>query len=1107
MRPILAFILLTGLIHAAEPAAPTPPAPEERIVMIGNTLGERMITYADFETELHLRYPAHSLVIRNLSHPGDTPAFRPRAGRNSPWAFPGADKLRPEFTNHLGQGRESTPDQWLDFLDADTILAFFGFNESFDGPDGVAKFEAELDAFAIHTLAQKYNGERAPRLVLVSPIAFEDRSDTLDLPDGTTENANLALYTEAMRRIAAKHGLTFVDLFTPTLAAFSANANLTPYIEAMRRSATTHRRAFVDLFTPTLDSFAGNFGPFTINGCHLNRAGYQLIAPLLADAAFGSDPVASTAPHETLQNAIDDKNWHWFNDYRILNGVHVFGRRERPFGPYNYPAEIKKLREMTALRDQAIWTLASSKSTDPAVDDAQTSELPEVETNFNRPITYLENDKALEKVKLADGFEASIFASERDFPNLRNPVQLTFDNRGRLWVAAIPSYPHYRPGDPRPNDKILIYEDTTGDGRADKETVFADGLHVVMGFEFTSRGVLVAQQPYLDLLIDETGDDRADRHERLLHGFCSHDTHHSIGAFTTDASGAIYMCEGLFLHSQVETPYGAVRGTGAAIFRFDPNSFRLERYVQSRFANPWGIGFDEWGQFFIADASGGQHWYGLPISAKVPHGYNINRNKAFVPRRARPTAGAEFIYSRHFPDEMQGDWAVNNSIGLLGTTTWKIHEDGAGFGGKIRGDLIESSDPNFRPVDLELAPDGSLYIVDWHNALIGHMQHNARDPNRDHDHGRIYRVTHKERPLVPIANVAGAGIPELLDNLKLPEYRTRHRSLRELRSHPQSDVMPALESWVSSLDADDPRHDHHLLQALWAAWGQNDIPPTLLDRVLTAPSHQARAAAVQVVRHTFRALENAPELLMRAANDPHPRVRLEAIMAASWMDDADGARIALEALKHPLDEWMGHAYEAAMVTLRPHVESLIAANTLDLADNPTAREFLTGEMKMDLPQDEDDAPPPPPEWLTGKDAERFTRGHEIYHRAGHCATCHGADGKGDGQFYPPLTPNPWVDGSVDRLIKLTLKGIWGPMEVDGKTYTPEGGVPPMTPFEGLLDDEETAAVLTYIRNTFGNKASPVEPGQVATIREEIKDKTGFYMVDEILEQHPLEETE
>ncbi|MYJ95501.1 MAG: dehydrogenase, partial [Proteobacteria bacterium] len=122
----------------------------------------------------------------------------------------------------------------------------------------------------------------------------------------------------------------------------------------------------------------------------------------------------------------------------------------------------------------------------------------------------------------------------------------------------------------------------------------------------------------------------------------------------------------------------------------------------------------------------------------------------------RPTAGSEFISSRNFPDRFQGDYLVNNTIGFLGTKQHAVVDDGAGYTGEPRQDLVASTDSNFRPVAIETAPDGSLYLVDWHNPLIGHMQHSARDPNRDHDHGRIYRVTYPGRDLVTSATVADA---------------------------------------------------------------------------------------------------------------------------------------------------------------------------------------------------------------------------------------------------------------------------------------------------------------------------------------------------------------
>ena len=163
----------------------------------------------------------------------------------------------------------------------------------------------------------------------------------------------------------------------------------------------------------------------------------------------------------------------------------------------------------------------------------------------------------------------------------------------------MPSYPHYQPGDPRPDDKLLIYEDLDGDGKADKETVFADGLHLPTGFELASEGVYLAQGTHLMLLSDTDGDDQVDQREILLSGFDDHDTHHVISAFCADPSGAIYMGEGTFLHSHIETAYGPVRSSNGGFFRYDPRRRHLERTARLSIPNPWGTAVDGWGRFSL----------------------------------------------------------------------------------------------------------------------------------------------------------------------------------------------------------------------------------------------------------------------------------------------------------------------------------------------------------------------------------------------------------------------------------------------------------------------------------------------------------------------------
>src|SRR5262245_43568259 len=172
---------------------------------------------------------------------------------------------------------------------------------------------------------------------------------------------------------------------------------------------------------------------------------------------------------------------------------------------------------MTANRDRRIWAVA--KGRDLKVDDSNTPPFIPVKTNKPGPgpngeHVFLDGDEAIGKMTVARGMRVNLFASEKQFPELAKPVQMSFDAKGRLWVAAWPSYPHWKPKDEM-NDKLLIFEDTNGDGRADKMTVFADKLHCPTGFELVNGGVLVAQAPDLMFLKDTDGDDRADVRTRV----------------------------------------------------------------------------------------------------------------------------------------------------------------------------------------------------------------------------------------------------------------------------------------------------------------------------------------------------------------------------------------------------------------------------------------------------------------------------------------------------------------------------------------------------------------------------------------------------------------
>ncbi len=1017
------------------------------ISMIGGNMGSRMMNYGLFETELHLRYPSSQLFIRNMCDGGDTPGFRPRSSRFNPWAFPGADKYQGELKKITDtEGSFESADEWLTRLKSDLVIGFFGFSESQAGPAGLAKFKAELNAFLVHSKDQGYNENYDTKFVLVSPTAMEDLSAKYDIPNGKKTNINLQLYTLAMKEIAAKHKVTFVDAYTPSTKWYTQSTE--------------------DL---------------TIDGVQLNELGYAKLAKLLSDEIFGAIKSQNETNRTLVNKMVNEKNWMWHNDYKIPNGVHVYGRRYNPFGPDNYPFEITKIREMTDIRDRAIWLAAETgQALNLDEEDAKTSKLPEVVSNFdpakNGNAKYLYGEEAINSFTMAPGYKVELFASEREFADLANPVQMTFDTKGRLWVATMPSYPHYKPGDSKPNDKLIILEDTNNDGKADKQSVFADGLHLPLGFEITKEGVYVSQGTNLVLLKDTNNDGKCDKQEIVLSGFDDHDTHHNSHSFTSDPSGAIYTGEGIFLLSNVEGPYGTMRASNGGFYRYSPQLKKLERTSQIAIPNPWGIAFDDWGQPFYAETSNPDvHWM-MPTTTLPRYGEVADKSAQLIEEahRVRPTSGLEFLHSRHFPDDVQGNMLINNTIGFLGMKAHNMKDDGTGYKSTHNKDIIVSADRNFRPVDMEIAPDGSLYVIDWHNVLIGHMQHNARDPYRDHVHGRVYRITYPGRPLLTPAQIDGASVETLLNNLKEPEFRTRYRTRAELRNRDAADVLPKIKSWIAALDKTDPRYEHHMLEGLWVSWGFNKVDQDLLKQVLNAKDYHARAAAVDVVRHNGHQLKDQATLLMKAAKDPHGRVRLAALVAASWLNPLVGVPIINQAKQLPVDSWI----KEPLATASHHIVGKDVNKVKEVA--PTSA-------------------------LKGEGLQLFLKGREIYAKEGYCITCHQPNGLGlEAAGFPSLAGNNWVNGNEDRLIKLVLKGLIGPIEVKGKTYP---GHVPMTGFGGLLNDKEMASVLTYVRNNFGNSNAEklITPERVKAVRASIANKKDYFTSADLLKEYPMEQ--
>ena len=879
--------------------------PGDHIALVGNTMAERMQHDGWLETFLHLRYPDHRLTFRDLGFSADT------------------------LTTRLRSSGFGSPDEHLRRIRADVVIMMFGFNESFAGEAGLSQFVDDLRAEIKRLLSQSYNNRSPPRLVLVSPIPVEPQSAWRTIPSEEI-NSRLALYTQAMADVAAEHQIRFVDLFHPlaeTFGAESGEAN-----ESLER--------------------AGLRQPLTINGVHLNSRGNRIVAETLVKSLSGSLPNHDAQTVEKVRQAVLDKNFCWFHRYRTTDGYSIFGGRgdlefvNRQTNREVMMRELEILEAMATNRDPVIWAALRGESV--AVDDTQTPPFLEVISNIPGPNPdgshqFLSGEEAISKMRVLDGFEVTLFASEAEFPELANPVQMAFDTKGRLWVAVWPSYPHWKPKEPM-NDKLLILEDTNGDGRADRCTVFADGLHNPTGFEFYDGGVLIAQVPDLWYLKDTNGDDRCDLRERILHGLDSADTHHSANSFVLGPDGALYFQEGVFHRTQVETPYGPVRNIDAACYRFEPRTGRFEVYTAYPYANPHGHVFDQWGRDIIHDGTGSQPYDGALISSRLDFPHKHPGAPQVYQQRTRPCPATEFITAGHFPNEMVGQFLVQNVIGDLGILRYEIKDEGASLTGRELEPLLPSTHRNFRPVDLEFAPDGTLYFIDWHNPIIGHMQHNLRDPNRDKAHGRVYRIRHPDRDLVHAPPENQLTTAELFERLFHGDARSRYRVRIELSSRPADEVLTTARQLETRFDGQRSEDALALLELLWVHQQFASIHRELLNRLLVCNDHRVRSAAVRVMTDWRHELTGVDEWWVRAALDEHPRVRMMAARGASYLRGPVGGQLVAAVAAGERDRFLDYMLREALRGIDPNWKKMMQDADWVAALPPAGAAFLAEQL-------------------------------------------------------------------------------------------------------------------------------------------------------------------
>jgi len=791
----------------------------DAVAILGNGLADRMQHDGWMETLLQSQLAGQQVRFRNMAVSGDRPNSYPRS--------PGQISI----TAYLQQ------------VKPDVVFAFFGYNESYDGKP--EEYKKQLVEFVRKTRAAKPNGKSYPRIVLFSPIAHENTHNP-NFPTGRTHNAQLEAYTKATQDAAQEAGVAFVDLFHPSRELF-------------KNSSTS----------------------LTINSVHLSAEGNRQLAEVIATALLGKR-VESRQTAEALRQAVLDKDLHWWNRYRASDGNDIWGSRAGlrfVDGQSNADVlqpELLMLDVMTANRDERIWARAAGR--DKTIDDSNVPKPVPVISNVGGgsksssavkegTLKYISGEEGVKRMAVAKGFQVNLFADEARFPQLVNPVQMQFDPQGRLWVAVWPTYPKWEPLK-QMNDALLIFHDDNGDGVADRVTEFAK-VQNPLGFEFWNGGVIVTCQTELLYLKDTKGNGVADVRISLLQGLDTSDTHHGANNLIFGPDGGIYWQSGVFMQHNYEHPWGpSLQASASAMYRFDPRRHTISMHAGNS-PNPHGIAFDYWGYHYATDGTGGHAFQVRPEG----NGFKMHE---LLKKEVRPVTASEVVSSAHFPESMQGDFLICNVIGFLGIkhyhlernsetgvvwgtpagdelTVMRDNGDGTQTQDKSRG-LLMSGDKNFRPSDAIFAPDGSLYFSDWQNVIIGHMQHNVRDPNRDHSHGRIYRMTAIGRPLQKPVAIAGQPIPVLLDNLKSPIDGIRQRTRVELSGRDSNEVIAATKEWIKQFDPAKASDAHHLLEALWLHQQHNVKNFELLEQVLKSPEPHARIAA-KTVQHFWQTVE------------------------------------------------------------------------------------------------------------------------------------------------------------------------------------------------------------------------------------------------------------
>ncbi len=498
----------------------------------------------------------------------------------------------------------------------------------------------------------------------------------------------------------------------------------------------------------------------------------------------------------------------------------------------------------------------------------------------------------LAAMRIGEGFEVNLFAAD---PMFAKPIHMNFDAQGRLWIASSRNYPQIEPG-ARPSDQVIVIEDRDRDGTADQHTVFADNLLIPTGVLPGDGGVYVANSTELIHLTDTDNDGRADQQRTILSGFGTEDTHHLLHTLRWAPDGWMHLNQSIYIHSHVETPQGIRRLDGGGIWRFDPGTSQLEIFCKG-FVNPWGHAIDAYGQSLVTDGAYFEGInYAFPESVFVTSPGATRWLSGLNPGSPKH-CGLEIISGDAMPKEMQGR-LVTNDFRSHRVCLFEIARQGSGYRSAQLPELIRTEHVAFRPIDVKMGPDGAIYVADWYNPIIQHGEVDFRDPRRDTEHGRIWRISAKgKRPLTP-PRYDRLNEESLCQLLRDNALWVRQFARMELATRAQNKRNGALDDFVSAAKSPEERSLRRLEQ-LWVKLCAREVDAPLIDLLRKDDEPRLRALAIRTISRLKNELPAAAAWLAEAATDPDDQVVLEAVTGLGQLQTLPALEAILKVASRP----------------------------------------------------------------------------------------------------------------------------------------------------------------------------------------------------------------